>query len=87
MCGLNDERSAPVDPHGRAALLLVESLIHDLVARSTLTIGEAIEIVETAVDADVQFTLEYGVPVAPLQNSTMLLRAISKTLRIDLPRE
>ncbi len=39
---------AATDRPGRAALLLVESLIHGLIARSLLSVVEAIEIIETA---------------------------------------
>lgn len=40
------------DGHGRAALLLIESLIHGLIAKSVLTTAEAIEIIEIAADVE-----------------------------------
>ena len=41
------------DHHGQAAMLVVESLIHGLVAQSVLTLDQAIEIVE--LDAEVKY--------------------------------
>ena len=38
------------EPHGRVAMLLAESLIHGLIARSVLSIADAIEIVGIAAE-------------------------------------
>lgn len=36
------------DAHGQAEMLLVESLIHGLIARSVISVADAVEIVEIA---------------------------------------
>jgi hypothetical protein len=46
--------------HGEAALLLVESLIHGLVARSVLSVDEAISLVAVAMDARAEIVAERG---------------------------
>lgn len=38
------------DAHGQAALLLVESLVHGLIARSVISVTEAVEIVDVAAE-------------------------------------
>ena len=43
-------RTPGTDEHGQAALLLVESLIHGLVARSLISVQDAVEIVDVAVE-------------------------------------
>lgn len=69
------------DPHGQAALLLVESLIHGLLARSVISVGDAIEIVESA--DSVQVELAEAADGAPMWQSHALLSAIAKSLMID----
>lgn len=71
------------DPHGHAALLLVESLIHGLCENSTLSNAEAVEIAERAVD--VQFDQAEAADGAgvPLWRSHALLSRIAGSLRSD----
>ena len=68
---------------GRAALLLVESLVHHLVQRSVLSLGEAIEIVDIAAEVEIETALTAAdggaVPIG-----SMSLTAISNSLRFDL---
>ncbi|TPG13632.1 hypothetical protein [Sphingomonas oligophenolica] len=74
------------DPHGRAALLLVESLIHGLMERSIINIGDAIDIVDTAesVQAD---TADEAVGIgAPMWQSRAPLTTILESLRSDYDR-
>lgn len=78
----NGERHAPAgtDAHGKAAMLLVESLIHGLIARQVITVANAVEIVEVAGD------VASDVDDAPATHMRppALLDAISDSLRRDL---
>lgn len=69
------------DAHGQAALLLVESLIHGLNEQSVLSIGEAIDVVETAIDvqADIADAADGSRPA--MRKSLGLLAAISDSLK------
>lgn len=73
----------PPDVHGRVALLLVESLIHGLTERSILSLGDAIDIVDTAVavQADVADAADGAGPA--MQDGVALLEAIADSLRQD----
>ena len=73
------------DAHGRAAMLLVESLIHALIARSALTVEDAIEVVEVAADVDMELALELDIAPATLKKSLDLLARINASLRHDVP--
>lgn len=68
---------------GRAALLLVESLIHGLIERSVLSVADAVEIVTTATEVDAELTAEGGPSTAP--SSSDLLQALRSSLSFDLP--
>ena len=71
------------DAHGHAALLLVESLIHGLCEKSSLSIGEAVRIVERAADVQSEYveTAEGG--RAAMERSHSLLLSIAASLEID----
>jgi hypothetical protein len=71
--------------HGRAALLLVESLIHGLTARSILSVAEAVEIVEIARDAQIAIDEDADAPSPSSQRAASLLSALMESLSIDLP--
>lgn len=71
------------DPHGQAALLLVESLIHGLCENSTLSLDQAVEITERAVDVQSEQAEAADGMGAPLWRSHALLSAILASLRID----
>lgn len=73
------------DAHGQAAMLLVESLIHSLVARSVISVTDAVEIVETAAEVELEFAAEHGDAPAAMQKSLAMLKAISTSLKTDLP--
>ena len=60
-----------VDPHGRAALLLVESLIHLLVDKGHLTRSDAIDVIETASDVEIEFALAEQEPGSPVGDSLL----------------
>lgn len=72
------------DPHGEAALLLAESIIHGLVAKQILTVADAVEIVAIAADVKLEIA-QLGVePSATASKSLTLLAAIQESLRKDL---
>jgi hypothetical protein len=71
------------DPHGHAALLLVESLIHGLLERSMISVADAIEIVETADSVQVEVAEAADGRGARMWRSHALLKAIADSLRID----
>ena len=70
------------DPHGQAALLLVESLIHGLVGNGVLSVEAATSIMEVALDAQVAMA-DVGRSAAA---TSSLLEPLLQSLRIDLPR-
>jgi hypothetical protein len=71
------------DAHGQAALLLVESLIHDLVARAVISVDEAVEIVQVAADVKAEVAAELGDSPATMRHSLTLLESIVLSLRGD----
>ncbi|TPG39745.1 hypothetical protein EAH79_13685 [Sphingomonas koreensis] len=71
------------DPHGQAALLLVESLIHGLLERAIISIGDAIDIVETAVSVQVDIAEAADGAGAPMWQSHARLNAILTSLEKD----
>ncbi|HWW55515.1 MAG TPA: hypothetical protein VN047_01340 [Sphingopyxis sp.] len=72
------------DAHGQAAMLLVESLIHALVAKSLLSVGEAVDVVDTAAEVKEAIAPDLGDSPDTLEKSLSLLRAISTSLSADL---
>ncbi len=72
------------EPYGHAALLLVESLIHGMIANSSLTVAQAIEIVEIAAEVKQDAANDVGDTPAARQ-SLRLLNSISASLKHDLP--
>ena len=72
------------DPHGQAALLLVESLIHGLCENSTLSAGAAFDIAERAVDVQSEQAEAADGAGASLWRSHALLSSISASLRSDV---
>ena len=71
------------DAHGQAALLLVESLIHDLVARTVISVDEAIEIVQVAAEVKAEVAAELGDSPATMRHSLALLESIAHSLKGD----
>ena len=71
--------SAQADSHGRAALLLVESLIHELVGKAVLTRGEAIDIIDIAVDVEEE--LAWGAGQVPSRRRGSALAPLAATFR------
>ena len=72
--------SGAINPHGRAALLLVESLIHSLVEKAVLTRAEAIEVIDVAVDVEEELALAEHSPGSPMRKS--LLAPLAASFRL-----
>ncbi|PXA84787.1 hypothetical protein DMC47_39185 [Nostoc sp. 3335mG] len=72
------------DPHGQAALLLVESLLHGLIEKRALTIDEAVVIVDSAAEVKAEIAADLGDTPEALQKSLSLLNSIAESLRHDL---
>lgn len=75
----------PAEAHGQAALLLVESLLHGLIARKLIAISDAIEIVAVASEVTQESSHDLGEDPVILARSLVLLEAIGTSLAIDLP--
>jgi hypothetical protein len=73
------------DAHGQAAMLLVESLIHSLIARSVISVAEALEIVKVAAEVKEEVAADLGDSPATMRKSLSLLNAIEASLAPDLP--
>lgn len=72
------------EAHGQAAMLLVESLIHGLIEKQLLSVSEAVEIVDVAVEVSIERGDEIGEPPETLRASIKLLQDISASLRFDI---
>jgi hypothetical protein len=79
-----DARPQGSDAHGQAAMLLVESLIHGLIARSVISVEDAVEIVAIAADVKEQIAGELGDSPATREKSLAMLDSIHASLSIDL---
>ena len=75
---------AEPDAHGQAAMLLSESILHGLIARSVITIPDAIEIVETAEDVRAEIAADLEDTLPTTHKSLSLLRAIRLSLSLDV---
>lgn len=73
---------AGTDPHGRVALLLTESLLHGLLAREVLSSAAVLEIVQTAIDVQIEVDIDRGKHVESSIESGLLDRMRS-SLCID----
>jgi hypothetical protein len=73
------ELPAP-DAHGHAALLLVESLIHGLIERSIISVGDVMDIIETANSVQVDTAEAADGHGAPMWRAHELLSSIARSL-------
>ena len=73
------------DAHGQAAMLLVESLIHGLVARSIITVEDAVEIVTVAAEVKEEIADELGDSPSTMRKSLSILNAVAISIANDLP--
>ena len=74
----------PRDPHGRAALLLVESLLHTLIERSALKVKDVLDIITVAIDANEELAADRGEREDPTDQTTVVLSAILHSLSHDV---
>ena len=84
--GNGQDLPRPVQPDaaaGHAALLLVESLLHHLIGTKMLTVGEAIEIIEVAIEVEREVGLTANDGLAQLVPPASLA-AMASSLRFDL---
>ena len=77
--------SPSADPHGHAALVLVESLIHGLVARAVLSTEDAVEIMEGTKEVQADVAEAADGAGARMWRSHALITAMSDSLKLDLP--
>lgn len=73
------------DPHGQAALLLVESLIHVLVEKGALTREEALDVVQTSTEVKTDIASGNSEPRAIAMASLALLK--ERCLSFELLQE
>ena len=72
------------DAHGQAAMLLVESLIHGLIARDVISAADAVEIVDIAIDVRIDEASDRNDATSDFRNSVEMLQAISSSLSRDV---
>jgi len=72
------------DPHGQAALFLIESLLHGLIEKSALTTWEALAIVERAAEVKAENAPDLGDSPEALTKSLALIDAIAASLHHDI---
>ena len=70
------------DPHGQAALLLVESLMHGLLERSVIRVDDAVQIVESAESVQVDVAEAADGAGAPMWRAKGLLSAIGESFKL-----
>jgi polyhydroxyalkanoate synthesis regulator phasin len=72
------------DPHGQLALMLCESLVHELVESGVITKAQALNVVDTVAEL-VREAAESGQPLGsarkgkPRRSATAIIEAIRKT--------
>ena len=72
------------DEHGQAAMLLAESVLHGLIARSVITVADAFEIVSIAAAASEELSRDQPKSAAH-RRSTDILERLLQSLAHDLP--
>ena len=81
------DRQRGPDAHGQAAMLLVESLIHGLIARSVIKVADAVEIVGIAAEVKEEIAADLGDSAATMEKSLAILGAVRASLANDLAAE
>lgn len=71
------------DAHGQAALILAESMLHAMVAKSLITNREAIEIIGSAAEIKVEVATAAGESDKRMKQSLALLLKMTKSLASD----
>jgi hypothetical protein len=72
------------DAHGQAAMLLIESLIHGLIARSVIQVEDAIDVVTVAIDVKMEIAADRGDTQDTIDKPLGLLLAIRESLGTDV---
>lgn len=72
------------EPRGRAALLLVESLMHNLIARSAISLADAVEIIDVASDVEADHLAEMATSNTRVPSALTLLMTIRESFALDL---
>ena len=83
----NDNELAAVftsDAYDRAAIILLESLLHHLVDRDVITTAGAVEIVDVALDVKRQMAEENPKGREPLDQSLAAFEALRRSLLADM---
>lgn len=87
---LNDNHAAPgqgpqsgPDAHGQAAMLLVESLMHGLIARRVISVADAIEVVEVASEVKEEVADDLGDSPETMRKSLAILSSVRLSLKND----
>lgn len=81
----SSRRYSEPDPHGEAAMVLVETLIHALIAKGCLTTLDAIEIIVDAADVQAEIDADRAQISDGRLQAAALLRTLSVSLSHDLP--
>lgn len=71
------------DAHGQAALLLAESILHALVETRTLSLEQALSVIQTTCEVKIEVAESTGESQGRMHESLELLRAISASLAVD----
>lgn len=71
---------ATVDPHGHAALILVESLIHVLKDKGVLTTAELLDVASTAMEVQEDHACEADATAPEMWRAHALLSRIAASL-------
>lgn len=79
------ERLHGIEPHGEAALLLSECLLHGLIDNSILSVSQAVDIVDSAFEVRQELADEHGPTSASVRHSLAMLTQIRNSLSRDLP--
>lgn len=77
----NSRTGAADGSEGRAALLLAESLVHGLIARSVISVADAVEILDTASEVEADQLVDSA---SEKQSALTRLAAIRISLARDL---
>jgi hypothetical protein len=72
------------DAHGQAAMLLVESLIHGLIARSVIQVADAIDMVTVAIEVKMEIAADLGDNQDTKDKTLGLLSVIRESLSLDI---
>lgn len=77
-------QTAEPDAYGLAAILLVESLLHALIARSVFTAADAIALIDVALDVKVEIGVDRGGGARVMDAALSHLAAIQQSIGYDV---